>query len=123
MHWLRRSPDYIIVPHRSRSEALERACAHPRPNQAARVVVIIDIRPRSDLGYLSRSPPRQPPGFIYGGITDYRRTLLVHGATRACSVILAIVGKLCAVTPERGMRPFGEIAAVSLIAQSDLWCD
>src|SRR3984893_14874222 len=123
MHRLRRSPDNIIVPHRSCSEALERACAHPQADQAARVVVIIDARPRSDLGCLSRSPSRQPPRFIYGGITDYRRTLLVHGATRACSVFSAIVGKLCAMTPEAGMRPFGEIAAVRLITRSDLGCD
>src|SRR5258708_5495109 len=95
MHRLRRSPDYLIVPRRSRCEALERACAHPRADQAARVVVTIDTRPRSDLGCLSRSPSRQPPRFIYGGITDYRRTLLVHGATRACSVFSAIVGGTC----------------------------
>src|ERR1700676_3896813 len=92
MHRLRRSPDYLIVPHRSRSEALERASAHPRADQAARVVVIIDTRPRSDLGRLSRSPSRQPPRSISGDITDYRRTLLVHGATRSCCVFSAIVG-------------------------------
>src|SRR5260370_40185956 len=92
MHRLRRSPDYLIVPHRSRCEALERASAHPGADQAARVAVVNDTRRRADLGCLSRSPSRQPPRLVYGGLTDYRRTLLVHGATRACSVFSAIVG-------------------------------
>src|SRR5258707_14253186 len=98
MHWLRRSPDYIVVPHRSRCEALERASAHPRADQAARVVVFIDACARSDLDCLSRSPAQQPPRFICGGITDHLRTVLVHGGTRSRSVFSEIVGKPCVVT-------------------------
>src|SRR5260370_15450008 len=92
MHRLRRSPDYLIVPHRSRCEALERASAHPRADQAARVAVVIDTRRRADLGCLSRSPSRQPPRLVYGGPTAYRLTLLVPSSPPSCSAFPALVG-------------------------------
>src|SRR5258708_33470170 len=91
MHRLRRSPDYLIVPHRSRCEALQRASAHPRADQAARVVVVIDTRRRADLGCLSRSPSRQPPRLVYGGLTDYPRALVGLGGSSSCSAFLSIV--------------------------------
>jgi hypothetical protein len=102
MHRLRRSTDYIIVHRRSRCEALERASAHPPADQAARVVVFIDVRARSDLGGLAGSPAQQPPRVIYGGITDHRRTVLAHGGTGSRSVFSAIVGKARRIGKEAG---------------------
>src|SRR5260221_14290843 len=92
MHRLRRSPDYLIVPHRSRGEALERASAHPRADQAARVAVVIDTRRRADLGCLSRLPSRQPPRLVYGGLTCFRPTFVVYGATCLFTVFSSLVG-------------------------------
>src|ERR1700731_2644965 len=92
MHRLWCSPPYVVLD-RSRAEAFEYTAAYSRADQAARIAVFDDARPRSDLGCLAGSSAREPYGFICGGITHHLRTVLAHGHTHSRGVFSAIVGK------------------------------
>src|SRR5882672_11571258 len=97
MHRLWRSPPYVVL-HRSRSEAFERAAAYSRADQAARIALFDDARPRCDIGYFAGSSARQPCAFICGGTTDHLWTELAHGRAHSRGVFSTIVGQACCLS-------------------------